>query len=208
MLSNLEINASKFGRIYKDERNREQTQYCLPKRETLILISGYSIKLRARIIDRWQELENKSSIKPTSLTEYDKSIIGNMVKNCTGLVIRQELENLIPALIEPMVKAGLLERNILVRHGKTAGEIWRAHRLPRLKNAAVWLGNRLQEMGCAIESNGRAERGAYTVRLFDPDKAEVCFRNGLLHTAKIYADERIGQGKLRLVTPISTGEKS
>lgn len=66
----LGINSADFSAKYKDQSGKENRCFNLPKRECLILISGYNIKLRARIIDRWQELELKQQPQiPTNFAE-------------------------------------------------------------------------------------------------------------------------------------------
>ncbi|WP_412058069.1 Rha family transcriptional regulator [Bartonella sp. DGB2] len=73
MLLELQIDASKFGHIYKDAQNRKQTEYLLPKRECLILVSGYSTVLRAKIVDRWLELEQAHQPQ-LQLTQEDDTV--------------------------------------------------------------------------------------------------------------------------------------
>lgn len=59
MLESLEIQSTEFLGDYKDSKGRTYSCFNLPKRETLILVSGYNVVLRAAIIDRWEYLEQK-----------------------------------------------------------------------------------------------------------------------------------------------------
>jgi len=57
MLEDLELGESKFGSTYFDAQGKERPMFLLPKREALILSSGYNIQLRAKIIDRLEQME-------------------------------------------------------------------------------------------------------------------------------------------------------
>lgn len=68
MCQQLGLDTSKFGHIYLDGMNREQTEYLLDKETCLCLVAGYNAKLRMAIIKRWQELEQATTQKPVPLT--------------------------------------------------------------------------------------------------------------------------------------------
>lgn len=69
MLESLEIDCADFSAQYVDASGKSNPLFVLPKRETFILVSGYSIAMRAKIIDRWQELEGKAGpVIPQSLS--------------------------------------------------------------------------------------------------------------------------------------------
>ena len=52
------VSAESFLHTYINQQNGQPyPEFKLPKRECMILMAGYNITLRAKIIDRWQELE-------------------------------------------------------------------------------------------------------------------------------------------------------
>ena len=65
IISELELTESNFAGSYKDSSGKANLMFILPKREALILASGYSIKLRTLIIDKLEEL-SKPQIKELS----------------------------------------------------------------------------------------------------------------------------------------------
>ena len=87
MLEELEIEATEFSGAQKYGNNNTREIFNLPKRECFILVSGYNLKLRAAIIDRWQELEGAAP-KPLSQIEQVRLLLESLERE-------EELKNLI-----------------------------------------------------------------------------------------------------------------
>lgn len=78
-----------FGGTYIDSLQREKPCYQLPRRETDILLTGYSIPMRAKVIDRWHELEAQVA-KPAPVDLGDASALRGLLLGYTEQVMQLE----------------------------------------------------------------------------------------------------------------------
>ncbi|MWQ32810.1 hypothetical protein GFL08_05635 [Glaesserella parasuis] len=74
MLDELNLNAPDFSGTYKTAQGNEYQCFFLPKREVMILVSGYRIDLRAKIVDRLEELENQQKL-PSNYLQALKALV-------------------------------------------------------------------------------------------------------------------------------------
>lgn len=70
MLACLGVDAPRFGAVYTGGNGEARPCFKLPYRETMILVSGYRVDLRARVVDRWLSLEQSGASRASSLPDF------------------------------------------------------------------------------------------------------------------------------------------
>lgn len=86
-----------FGGSYVGQDNTTRPCLNLPKRETLILVSGYNLVMRAKIIDRWQHLEDQAQIDPSRFLNDPATMRGLLLNYTERLIALQgEVEEMRP----------------------------------------------------------------------------------------------------------------
>ncbi|WP_338790490.1 phage regulatory protein/antirepressor Ant [Pseudomonas sp. AE27] len=110
--------ALEFQGIYLDAHKRQKPCFYLPRREVDILLTGYSAKMRAAVVDRWRALEAEQKFGVLSLP---KNLTDALNLACT---LAYQVETLEQQIAEDAEKVEfyneVYERTDLINPSKTA----------------------------------------------------------------------------------------
>lgn len=134
MLEELEEDPSKFGHIYLDGMNRQQQEFRLNRELTDTLLTGYSSKLRRRVIARWRELEGRllAPFDPlANLPADQRALVSLMLDNAAMKRVQAEQGEAI-ARIEQRVEESVQSQLMLVRPANSESIVHIRERINKL----------------------------------------------------------------------------
>lgn len=116
MLAELELGESIFGSTYYDAQGKERPMFLLPKREALILSSGYNIQLRAKIIDKLEQMENNIPKLPTDPMEILSLVFdAQKATNIELIEIKTEIEELKGDIVLTPSQKRILQKSVSIK---------------------------------------------------------------------------------------------
>jgi phage regulator Rha-like protein len=139
MLIELNIEPAEFSAGYLAGNGQTRECFNLPKRECLILVSGYNLKMRATIIDRWQELEGNN--KP--MTTMDMVIASAQAIQEQGRkleAIKGSIDSIEQRMDDTVDAQDMLNEQFLLGENTTIKAYCSIHRIPVNKRKAQQLG--------------------------------------------------------------------
>lgn len=171
---------------YNEAANKEVRYFNLTRDGFVLLVMGYTGKTAINLKIRWIQEFNR----------MEEELRGGHVGNV--LVIAARVTELLETRLTKISAQGKSHPHALP-YGKTSGEIWYGYGLPTIKNGPMWLGNRLEELGCLLAEGGKVQLGRTRTRIFDPVKVKDVMRDGLLASAKRYAEQRLDHPQMKLI---------
>ena len=139
---------------YFDANNQERPQYNLTKKETLLLVSGYSAILRLKIINRWEQLENAN--KQPLPSNYIDALKALIEKEEEKLLLNQKVDNLETALDSLVAWVSIIK---VSQHNKVKENQFQ---WPKLKAKSVEMGYLIKK----AESSRYDYQNLYHVNVF------------------------------------------